>query len=284
MSSIATSRNGYQRDKSRRIRPVEPCVARVAVRSGVESALRLCSRILDIAAVAGPLVFLATAVFLEFAQPNFSPVRDTISSLVYGRFGWLQTAAFVVLGLTMIAMSIRAGTIMARRHPAILGQTMLSLMGLAFVVLAIFPTSSPLYQLGIEHEIHQQIVRVMSALFPLACMLVAYGVLPRYPTVRGYTMATAVVAMALIPVGAVAVLTDAPWLGAIERIILGNGLIWAEAMAVQVLLVTRHPCGTFEEAGRRIMPEFTGLGRNGEVTVRCEAADHLKDKCRKDNF
>ncbi len=283
MSAIATGKNEYKRDASRRIRQVEPCVARVNVRSGVESGFRPSPRILDIGAVAGPLVFLATAVFLEFAQPSFSPVRDTISSLVYGRFGWIQTAAFVVLGLTMIGMSIRAGTIMARRHTARLGQAMLSLIGSAFVALAIFPTSSPLHQLGIDHEIHQQIVRVMSALFPLACMLVSYSVLPRYPTVRGYTMATAVVAMALIPVGAVAVLTDAPWLGAIERIILGNGLIWAEAMAVQVLLVTRHPCGTFEAAGRRIRPEFTGLGRNAEVAVRCDALDHLKDKCRKDN-
>jgi hypothetical protein len=240
--------------------------------------------IVDAAAVVGPLVFLATTVFLEFAQPNSSPVHDTISSLVWGRFGWAQTSVFFVLGLTIIAMAIRVVSIMGRGYSARLGQAMLSLMGAAFIVLAIFPTSSPLHQMGIDHAIHQQTVRIMSALFPLACVLISNGVLPRYPTVRGYTMATAVVAMSLIPAGAVAVLTDASWLGAIERIILGNGLLWAEAITIQVLLVTRQPSVTSRAAERRTRPEFTPLGRHAEVMVPYEKPSHVKDNRRRGNF
>ena len=199
--------------------------------------------VLDLATVAGPFLFLATTIVLEMAQTDYSPVRDTISALVWGRFGWAEAGAFCLFGLTMAALAIRLGAIATHNRSSKLGQGALALIALAFIVIAIFPTSSPIDAAGIKPQIHHQTVRMMAALFPIACLFVAKGTGRRYRNLRSYSVATAVVAIALLPAGAVATFTDAPWLGAIERIVLGNGLLWAEAVAVQILLVNRQEFG-----------------------------------------
>src|SRR5512135_2855603 len=57
--------------------------------------------VLDLATVSGPFLFLATTLVLEMAQTDYSPVRDTISALVWGRFGWAEAVAFCLFGLTV---------------------------------------------------------------------------------------------------------------------------------------------------------------------------------------
>lgn len=241
-------------------------------------------RILDVIAVAGPMVFLAVTIFLENAQPDFSPARDTISSLVWGRFGWAQTAAFFVMALSMIVMAVRLAAIMGLGRASRLGQALLTLLGVAFAIIAIFPTAQPLGPSGIQNAVHQDTVRAMSVLFPLVCMVVSNSVRLSYPTLRGYTAATAMVAVALIPAGALAAFTDAPWLGAIERIILGNGLLWAEVVAIQVLLVGRHESTSFDRPWFGCKPERTLTGGTAGILVPARTAEVLKDARKKGNF
>ena len=215
-------------------------------------------------------MFLATTIIMEMAQSDYSPVRDTISALVWGRFGWAETAAFCLFGLTMAALAIRLGAIGSRNREARLGQVVLTLIGLSFIVIAIFPTSSPVDPAGIQPQIHRQTVRAMAALFPLACLFISKGAGPRYRTLRSYSLATAVVALALLPAGAVATFTDAPWLGAIERIVLGNGLLWAEALAAQILLVDRQAFG-YERPRRPVFAHGLAVpARNEEQQVSDE--------------
>jgi hypothetical protein len=112
------------------------------------------------------------------------------------------------------------------------------LVGLGFIVIAVFPTSAPLQTPGVESAIHHLTVRVMSVLFPIACGFVAKGMRNNslWRGMRTYTLVTAGVSSVLIPVGAVAVFTDASWLGAFERLMLGNGLLWMEVIGIQLCL------------------------------------------------
>ncbi len=247
--------------------------------SKIAAVLPRVNPVLDLATVSGPFMFLATTLVLEMAQTNYSPVRDTISALVWGRFGWAEAAAFCLFGLTVAALAIRLGTIATRNRSSRLGQGALALIALAFVVIAIFPTSSPLDAAGIRPQIHHQTVRMMAALFPLACLSVSKGTGPRYRILRGYSMATAVVAIALLPAGAVATFTDAPWLGAIERIVLGNGLLWVEAVAVQILLVDRQEF-SFE---RRSGPVFAHRAAIPAQNVGQQEVDHEIARFLKEN-
>src|SRR5512143_3239493 len=131
------------------------------------------ARILDVVAGAGPLIFLAVTALLEQAQPDFNPARDTISSLVWGKFGWAQTAAFVIMALSMIAVAVRLAAIMGLGRASRAGQALLTLIGVAFAIIAVFPTASPLGPSGIQNSVHQNTVRAMSVLFPLVCMVVS---------------------------------------------------------------------------------------------------------------
>ncbi len=241
-------------------------------------------RILDVVAVAGPLVFLAVTVLLEQAQPDFNPARDTISSLVWAKFGWAQTTAFFVMALSMIAMAVRLAAIMGLGRASRAGQALLTLIGVAFAIIAVFPTASPLGPSGMQNSVHQNTVRAMSVLFPLVCMVVSNNVRLSFPTLRGYTAATAMVAVALIPAGALAAFTDAPWLGAIERIILGNGLLWAEIVAVQLLIVGRHEAESFDRPRRGFQPERTLSGGAVGILVPARTNEMLKDNHKKGNF
>ncbi len=241
-------------------------------------------RILDVIAVTGPMVFLAVTVFLENAQPDFSPARDTISSLVWGRFGWAQTAAFFVMALSMIATAVRLAAVMGLGRASRLGQALLTLIGVAFAIIAIFPTASPLGPSGIQNAVHQDTVRAMSVLFPLVCMVVSNSLRLSYPTLRGYTAATAMVAVALIPAGALAAFTDAPWLGAIERIILGNGLLWVEVVAIQLMLVGRHASASCCRPHFEFKPERSLSGRPVGILVPVGTTEVLKDARKKGNF
>ncbi len=193
--------------------------------------------ILDAAMVAGPLLFLGTTVVLESLQPGYDRVRETISSLVWVQGGWAQAAVFFLFGLTMMAFARRLSRLDGGRASKA-GSALVGLVGLGFMVIAIFPTSAPLQAPGVESAIHDLTVRVMSLLFPIACVLVSKGIRSGSPrrAMSTYTILTAGLGSVLIPVGAVAIFTDASWLGAFERLMLGNGLLWMEVMGIQLCL------------------------------------------------
>ena len=198
-------------------------------------------RFLDLASVAGPLLFLATTVTLEIIESDYDPVRHTISSLVWSEYGWAQTAVFVVFGISVTALALRLRTITARGVRSGLGQVTMVLIGVAFITIAIFPTSPPQdSSSGIVPLIHKQTVRAMAVLFPFACLTISKAARAEYRILRTYTVATAVIAIALLPAGAVATFTDAPWIGAVERVLLGNGLMWMECVGVQILLFQKQ--------------------------------------------
>jgi hypothetical protein len=55
-------------------------------------------------AIAGQLVLLASALLLPIWS-QYSLIRDNISELALGRYGFLQTAAFVLAGLGTLALA-----------------------------------------------------------------------------------------------------------------------------------------------------------------------------------
>jgi hypothetical membrane protein len=192
---------------------------------------------LDAVLLAVPLSFLVTTAVLEALQPGYDRVRETISSLVWMQGGWAQAAVFFVFGLTMMAFARRLKTLAAGKASRV-GRALVGLVGLGFIVIAIFPTSPPLQNPGVVSSIHHLTVRVMSVLFPIACVFVARGFRSGSPCrgIRTYTLVTAAVSGVLVPLGAVAIFTDASWLGAFERLMLGNGLLWMEVIGVQLCL------------------------------------------------
>ncbi len=190
--------------------------------------------VLDTVLVAAPVLFMGTTLLLQCIQPGYNPVRDTVSALVWGVYGAAQTVVFVVCGVGIAALAYRLGTVSKHCRPMLAGQVALCIMALGFLVIAAFPTVPPSGDASPASAIHEMTARCIAVVFPVASLWIVLGI-PASAELRPVRLATALAAvlgMVLVPAGTFAVLTDASWVGAIERAILGCGLVWMETMGI----------------------------------------------------
>lgn len=95
-------------------------------------------RRLGTAGLVGVSFFAVVTVLLPLAQqPDHDVVRSSISALALGSWGWLQAAAFAVLGVGTVAIAlVLHGSRLGR-----LGPGMVVVSGLLDLVIAVFPTA-----------------------------------------------------------------------------------------------------------------------------------------------
>jgi hypothetical protein len=199
-----------------------------------DSGIRAIDHILGPTAMLGPIAFLAATLVLESVNPGYDRVRDTISSLVWGQYGWTEAVVFFLFGASVLALVFRLGRLSAGNLSLKIARLLLAAIGAGFLVIAFCPTHHPMAGSTVAASIHEFTVRLMALLFPLECAFTA-AALPRRPVSRvlqEYTWISAAAGVVLVIPAAVAVMTNAPWLGAVERLLLANGLIWTEAMAI----------------------------------------------------
>ncbi|MBI4304566.1 MAG: DUF998 domain-containing protein [Chloroflexi bacterium] len=202
------------------------------------------AQIAGLAAVISPILFQGIVTVVQLLQPGHDPVRDTISSMVWGAFGWLQTAGFYLLGFSLIVWTVKL-YFATNGKVYRTGITILAVIGAGFVLLGIFPSQTPGAVRTIQAIIHGRIVSAISLLFPLVCFTLAL-LLWRHRHFRGlslYTGATGVVALGLIGVGIVTLITGNHGIfGMLERVFLLNGLTWVEVTGLQLLPVASLDC------------------------------------------
>jgi hypothetical protein len=192
-----------------------------------------------------PVLFVFTSISLGYLNPTYDWLRNTISELIWGQNGWVLTVAFCVFGLALITLALRLRVNFANNLKSKLGLILLVMLGLGFLIIAIFPTKAPGAPQSISGLIHLNMVRIMAVLFPASCLLFGTGIRRENETeiIRIQSLAAGVMGILLAVPGAIATLTNAPWTGAIERIILMNGLLWIEGITISV---------TFPEIIRRL--------------------------------
>ena len=69
-------------------------------------------------AVAGPLVFMLASTLLPFLNQGYNIIYDAVSSLVFGVYGWLQTAGFYSFGVSLMALKSTVWRVSARVRAA----------------------------------------------------------------------------------------------------------------------------------------------------------------------
>ena len=183
-----------------------------------------------------PVMFVLTSASLGFLDPAYDWVRNTISELIWGQHGWILAVEFCLFGIVLVALAWRLKTNFAIGLKSKVGLVLLALIGVAFLVIAVFPTRAPGAPESLAGFIHLNTVRVMTVLLPASCLLIGADIRndPETRIIRVQSLAAGVMGILLIVPGAIATLTDASWLGAIERVILINGLLWIEVMTISV--------------------------------------------------
>lgn len=194
-------------------------------------------KISDMAIGIIPIIFVLVAFTLESLYPAYSRIQNTISELVWGPHGWGLSVLFFIFGFALMALAIRLCSVAGGSISLKLGISFLFLMGLGFIIIAIFPTRAPGAGQSIKALIHLQTARGISIAFPLSCLLIGIGLRNNndWQFIRLFTLTAGGFGLLFIIAGALATFTSAAWIGAIERVILMNGLIWMEVIGIQLL-------------------------------------------------
>ena len=187
----------------------------------------------DLLTVSGPILLELSIILAQSWQPGYNPLRDTISSMVWGPRGWLQTVNFFLIGATLAALASQLVPILKTRA-ARWGGVALLVVGISFAILGVCPSQSPGGPKNLQAIIHGLTVYVIVFAFPIASFLLARAVrVGKFGQfVAAYSYITSALGMVLIVGGALLMVKDAPWFGMLERVLLLNGFVWMEVVAV----------------------------------------------------
>jgi len=196
-----------------------------------------------IVGIVGPIVVIVGDLAASLSIPGYSPVRDTVSSLVLTSIGWLQSICFLAMGLLLEIFVAGLFFNIRRARGFRPGIALLSVCGFVLMLIATFHMDNPGGPRTIDGTIHAIASYGLGLLFPVATLSLAPS-LKSTPNWRGvfvYTLIAGVLAFGMI-IGAIFG-DQRGWFGLYERIIILNALIWVEVVAIHFLrlLLKRQP-------------------------------------------
>jgi hypothetical protein len=193
-------------------------------------------RVPALAGITGPAMLWAIFTFLGTIHPGYSPIRYDISLLAIMPYGWLQNAAFVAFGLSIIIFEQGLERTLAPDRSWDAFRVFAVVFGLGFVALSIFRTDPPGIR-TIHGTVHLVVVGVLALLFPAACFVIA-PTLRRHAFWHGYawfTVLAGILTLALLTVWLFVRVDLSPWDGLWERVFLAVPCIWMEVTAIHLL-------------------------------------------------
>lgn len=193
-------------------------------------------------ALAGPVLFVLATATLESINIGYDRIQDEISALVWGQQGWCQTGVFYFMAIALVCLAWRLYQLNARKRTIKFGSVLLALTGMAFLVIAIFPTRAPGEAMSTLAMVHTQAARLLCIFFPIACLL--FGIaLRRHPVLNKaaeYSLIAGAIGLVLVIAGAFITMEEAPLIGILERLMLANGIMWIEIMGITILTTKRN--------------------------------------------
>jgi hypothetical protein len=193
-------------------------------------------RITELAVAALPFICVLATVIAQLLYPGYNPWQDPVSSLVWSPHGALQTAAFYLLGFSIL---ILAGKLFPRAKAWIakIGVIVLGLTGIAMVMVGIFPAGRAGVPDTIINQIHLDLTTILICLFPAGCFILAPKMKEYFPLkwVTLYTWAAGFMGVTLIGIITGLHFNNLGGWGMLERLMLLNGLIWVQVITILTL-------------------------------------------------
>lgn len=210
-----------------------------------------------LAGIIGPVLFFLIMTLLGSTQPGYNAFQQTISMLVFGPHGWLQTLVFLLFGFLLIVFAVRLFFSVNKRLGSRISIAFLILIGLGFFLIGIFPTQQTEVGIALHALIHRYTVWAVTILFILACLLLGLNFRsnPFWKRFSLYTIFTAVVTF-ILGIMFVVLPSDRHWIGLYERILLLNGLIWVAVVAIRLLLSCLSEWRKSQKLARDIQNSF----------------------------
>ena len=185
--------------------------------------------------IAAQLCLTAAAWLLPlFSEFHFTD--DTISELALGRFGYLQTAAFVIAGggTLVLARAIERMTIPSRA--SVSGVRLIYFYGVAIVLLGVFPTEEidapmEIWSQGTVGLLHAWISTLAfpAAVIGMVLLTLAFRNQARWRPISNGSGACAALALALLFVQ-----SEGPLIGLMRRLLVGVISAWLILVALRI--------------------------------------------------
>ena len=190
---------------------------------------------LAVLAIVGQLVLLASAWLLPDIS-EYHLVGDNISELAIGQYGFVQTLAFVISGLGVLALAYGIHRVTAGIRGSLLGSVFIGIYGVGALVVAIFPSD----RIDSKADVWTQSTtgRIHSITAFVAYLSVITGMLVlTWTFARDMHWRSLVVGSALLAGAALALLfvqSEGPWVGLMQRLMITAISGWLILVALRV--------------------------------------------------
>ena len=200
---------------------------------------------LSLIAIGGIVYFVVAIIILHFLRPEYNPINHAVSNYAVGPYGYLMTAAFYTLALSVFALALGLARSMVLTNQARVALLLLNIASVGMIVMGIFP--------GDVHALHPPatvtgVIHWTAAGASFASIMIAAFILSRcFKTDerwQAFQRSTLVLAMAMVAAllvyGALALVG---WIGVGQRIYFAVSLMWLLFVAVRLRsigTVSRH--------------------------------------------
>jgi len=181
-------------------------------------------------ALAGAACFMASALLLPLIS-EYTLVGDFISVLAIGRFGFVQTIAFLAQGIGLLALAAGIRRTTRGSWGSLVGSAFFVLSGIGTLIAAGFPIDG-----GTQPQTAAGTVHSLAALVTFVCAVLGMFVLTRTfkrtAPWRSYWPSSLVLALVAL------VLFFLPggddWVGLFQRIFVGVIIVWVVLVALRL--------------------------------------------------
>jgi hypothetical protein len=204
--------------------------------------------LLAVLAIVGQVIVLASAWLLP-AVSEFSLIGDNISELVLGRYGFVQTAAFVIAGLGTLALAFAIYQLTAHSWKSSIGSLLVAVYGVGAILIALFPTDRIDSQADLGSLSPTGAIHILIAFVSFLCIIAGMFLLTwafmgkaRWRSFRPWLM--------LFPAGALSlffVQTEGPLVGILQRMFITIVSVWLILVAFKVRSIAAS--GEIEPSG-----------------------------------
>jgi hypothetical protein len=189
--------------------------------------------------IAVPVLFQSASALLQALTSGYDPVREAVSSLVFGPYGWLQTTMYYFTAASLLSLAV---LLYLRVKPRFKwGFLVLGLLGIAFALIGINKPALPGTAATATSTLHVGASIFIAAAFPVACLLLGPILKARrHAFLRWYTIVVGISSLLFFLIGGAVLVLHLSYLGLFERVMLWNGQLWVELVCLQLLLDARR--------------------------------------------
>ena len=197
---------------------------------------------MGLAGIIGATLFLLIMFALDIIQSGSNPILKTISDLVHGSYGWLQTLAFILVAFWLFIFVSRLYSVTKRKISSLTGASFLSITSIGFLLIAIFPGQTTGLEQTLQGLIHDSAAGLISSSFIIGCFIFAFHFRkdPRWKRYSTYTIITVIFSLAFALLWA---LIPPEWQlrGLGERLLLTSGFAWVVVISLRLVRLCREP-------------------------------------------